>query len=511
MKHTVLEYLSHTVAEYGDKTAVIDGERRMTFEQLNTASKKVGYNLHVTYQSMGRPVAVMLPKSIDSLVALLGILYSGNFYVPLDEQLPSRRLNSIIENLQPMAVVTTPEYETTLLAAGISPEQLVMIDKAAEQGSQYDGKVLATILDQVVDADPVYIIYTSGSTGVPKGVVIPHRGVIDYIDWAVRCFQVDSQTIIGNQSPFYFDNSTLDIYLCLAAGATLVLIPAQHFVFPAKLIEYVNMMQINFIFWVPFVLVNVANRRILESMAGSSLTKILFAGEVMPTKHLNYWRRHIPGALYANLYGPTEITVDCTYYIVNREFADYESLPIGVPCRNSNILVLNRDNRPVEGDELGELCVRGSSLALGYWNDPDKTKAAFVQNPGHDHYPERIYRTGDLVYYNSQREIIFVSRKDCQVKHRGYRIELGDIENAVLSLQEVEHACVVYNKSRQEIVLLYRSVKNLSIEYIRRQLLPLLPKYMLPAAVHKLDAIPLNANGKIDRAALESRYGGQMV
>ncbi|MEN6567284.1 MAG: amino acid adenylation domain-containing protein [Veillonellales bacterium] len=508
MKNTVLEYLRQTVERYGDKTAVVDGERRMTFEQLTIAGKKIGYYLHLTYKSSGQPVAVLLPKSVDGLIAFLGILYSGNFYVPLDEQLPGLRLKRMIDNLQPMAVITAPEYETKLLAAGVNREQLVMLDKAASQGSRYDGKVLETILAQIVDTDPVYIIYTSGSTGVPKGVVISHRSVIDYIDWAVRCFQVDSKTVIGNQSPFYFDNSTLDIYLCLAAGATLVLVPAQYFIFPAKLMEYVNVMKINFIFWVPFVLVNVANRHILESMAGSALTKILFAGEVMPNKHLNYWRRYIPDALYANLYGPTEITVDCTYYIVKREFADQEPLPIGIPCSNSNILVLNNEGRPVAGHEPGELCVRGSSLALGYWNDPDKTKAAFMQNPLHDHYPERIYRTGDLVYYNDHKEIMYISRKDRQVKHRGYRIELGEIENAALSLQEVEHACVVYNKNRQEIVLIYRSLRTLTIEYIRKNLLPLLPKYMLPAVAYRLNEMPLNANGKIDRPVLESRYGG---
>ena len=508
MKHTVLKYLTHTAKQFGDKIAVIDGEGQTTFEELNEASKKTGYCLHLTYKALGQPVAVMLPKSTDSLVAFLGILYSGNFYVPLDEQLPASRLKSMIDNLQPLAVVTAPEYETKLLAAGVRREQLFMIGNARNQESSYDENALEGILTQVVDADPVYTIYTSGSTGVPKGVVVPHRGVIDYIDWAVGCFHVDSKTIIGNQSPFYFDNSTLDIYLCLATGATLVLIPAQHFVFPVKLMEYVNSMKINFIFWVPFVLVNVANRRILESMGDTCLTKILFAGEVMPNKHLNYWRRHIPGALYANLYGPTEITVDCTYYIVNRQFADHDPLPIGIPCQNSNILVLNNENCLAQSNELGELCVRGSSLALGYWNDPDKTRTVFVQNPLHDHYPERIYRTGDLVYYNDRREIMYVSRKDQQIKHRGYRIELGDIENAVLSLQEVEHACVVYNKEQQEIVLIYRSLRMISLEYIMRKLLPLLPKYMLPTIAYQLNEIPLNSNGKIDRPTLVSRYGG---
>lgn len=507
MKHTVLEYIMETTRFYGDKTAVIDGERQMTFNELNAAGKKMGYHLQQTYQVSGQPIAVMMPKSIDSLVAFLGILYSGNFYVPLDEKLPGSRLKDIIDNLQPVAVITMEQYGPKLLETNLSFKQLVLVKDIESKEIYYDGDVMVELLDRVVDTDPVYIIYTSGSTGMPKGVVVTHRGVMDYIDWAVKCFAVDGDTIIGNQSPFYFDNSTLDIYLCLGTGATLVLIPTQHFIFPAKLMEYVNALQINFIFWVPFVLVNVANRRILENMEGSSLTKVLFAGEVMPNKHLNYWRRHIPRALYANLYGPTEITVDCTYYIVNREFGDHEPLPIGIPCANSNILVLNHEDRLVTGNELGELCVRGSSLALGYWNDEEKTRINFVQNPLNHRYPERIYRTGDLVHYNDCGEIMYVSRKDYQIKHRGYRIELGDIENAVLSLKEVEHACVVYNLKKQEIILLYGAVGQLSIESIRRRLSLLLPKYMLPTVAYRLDEMPLNANGKIDRSALIVRYG----
>ncbi len=507
MKHTVIEYLIHTIARYGDKSAIIDGEKQLTFRELSTNSKKIGYYLHLNYKIVGKPVAVVLPKSMESILAFMGILYSGNFYVPIDEQLPVLRLKSIMDNLQPMAVITTGEYEEKLLAAGISREQLVIISNVISSENQYDDKVLEVILEKVVDVDPVYIIYTSGSTGVPKGVVIPHRGVIDYIDWAVPSFEVNSATIIGNQSPFYFDNSTLDIYLCLATGATLVLIPAQHFVFPAKLMEYVNRMKINFIFWVPFVLVNIANRRILENTIGSSLTKILFAGEVMPSKHLNYWRKNIPDALYANLYGPTEITVDCTYYIINRQFADFESLPIGIPCLNSNILVLNNENQLVNGNELGELCVRGSSLALGYWNDLDKTKAVFVQNPLHNHYPDLIYHTGDMVHYNEYGEIMYVSRKDYQVKHRGYRIELSDIENGVLSLEDVEHACVIYNTNKQEIILIYSARGKLELECIRKKLSCLLPKYMLPTRAYQVDELPINANGKVDRPVLTEQYG----
>ena len=355
------------------------------------------------------------------------------------------------------------------------------------------------LADQI-DTDPVYSIFTSGSTGTPKGVVIAHRGVIDYIDWAVSTFGVTSEAVIGNQAPFYFDNSTLDIYLMYATGATLDIIPEICFAFPAKLVDYLDEHRITFVFWVPFVLVNVANMNILASRKPAYLKDVFFAGEVMPNKHLNYWRKHLPDCRYANLYGPTEITVDCTYYVVDRTFSDDEPLPIGFPCRNSDVLILVDRKRLAKRGEQGELCVRGSSLALGYYNNAEKTAAAFIQNPLHGHYPETIYCTGDLVYENERGEIMYVGRTDSQIKHNGYRIELGEIETAVLGTRMVENCCVVYDHSEKKIVLFYQSPEELDMAAFRKALSGRIPRYMLPNECHREALLKQNANGKIDRA-----------
>lgn len=506
MKNTALSFLLDTVQQYANKTAVIDGERRLTFQELDAVSKRLGSVIGHRIRSIKQPIAVFLPKGADSIVAFMAILYSGNFYVPLDESLPSARIKTILGNLCPALIITSHLGMETLLGMGLEEQQLVFVADAYNNSVAVDEADIARRKERVIDTDPVYVIYTSGSTGVPKGVVVAHRGVIDYIDWAVKCFTIDSTVVIGNQSPFYFDNSTLDIYLCMATGATLIIIPKQLFAFPLRLMEFVNNAAINFIFWVPSVLVNVANLQILENVDCRTLTKILFAGEVMPNKHLNYWRKHIPQALYANLYGPTEITVDCTYFIVERTFQDNEPLPIGFPCRNSDIIILNSENRKVEGAEIGELCVRGSSLALGYWNDKEKTEAAFIQNPLHDHFPERIYRTGDLVSYNDRHEIVYIGRKDSQIKHLGHRIELGDIETTVLGMAQIEIACVLYNRTKEEIVLLYSASEILEVKDIRRELVKLLPRYMIPGMIHCVKEIPLNANGKIDRVRLHAEF-----
>jgi non-ribosomal peptide synthetase component F len=285
-----------------------------------------------------------------------------------------------------------------------------------------------------------------------------------------------------------------------ATGATLDIIPEMNFAFPAKLIDYLNSHNINFVFWVPFVLINVANFDILKSKKPEYLRDVFFAGEVMPNKHLNYWRKHLPNCRYANLYGPTEITVDCTYYVVDREFRDDEPLPIGIACKNSDVLILVDQKREANVNEEGELCVRGSSLALGYYNDWEKTTKAFIQNPLNTHYPETIYCTGDVVYTNERGEIMYVGRKDAQIKHNGYRIELGEIENAILATNLVDNCCAVYDNINKKIVLFYQAQQELDMAEFKKATSKSIPRYMLPSEYHREDILKQNGSGKIDRS-----------
>ena len=214
--------------------------------------------------------------------------------------------------------------------------------------------------------------------------------------------------------------------------------------------------KVNFIFWVPTIMVNIANLDLLSQFPLPELKNVWFAGEVFPTRSCNYWRRHLPQAQFTNLYGPIEITLDCTFYDLDREFKDHEPLPIGNACRNTDILILKEDDRAAAPGELGELCVRGTSLALGYYNDRQRTAQAFCQNPLNTKYPELIYRTGDLVYVNDRGEVMFAGRKDFQIKHQGYRIELGEIENAAMNCPEIRNCCVHYDKDKGEIVAFLR-------------------------------------------------------
>lgn len=501
MKNSVLLYLEDTAKKFPNKTAVVDNESSITFSELHNKSLHISNAIQKKYMIYKKPILVYLPKNTTSIVCFMGILYSGNFYTPTDVSFPFEKVRGIIKKLEPSLFISDTENRNKLIENGISEDKIFNVDDLTSSYPTND----RNMLEHIIDTDIAYVLFTSGSTGMPKGVAITNRSIIDYIDWARECYQIDKNHIIGNQAPFYFDNSTLDIYLMLSTGATLHIIPTVYYAFPAKLMNYIVEKKINTIFWVPSMLINIAKFKLLDAIDCSCLKKILFAGEIMPNKHLNYWREKLPDALYSNLYGPTEITVDCTYYTVNRDFEDGEPLPIGKPCKNSDILVLDENNNLVTAkDVLGELCVRGSSLAAGYWNDQEKTEQVFVQNPLNTYYPEKIYRTGDIVYYNEYGELVFAGRMDSQIKHSGYRIELGEIEVAAMGNSKISEACAAYHNQKKQIALFYQG--EIGENELKKYLQTIIPKYMVPAMYFSLEHFPYNANGKLDRKVLEEKY-----
>lgn len=512
MQVNVLEYFERgALLSCPERTALVDGERAWTFAQLARHAKACASRILERLAGSGQPasglpVAVFLPKSAETVAVDLGILYAGNFYTNLDVKSPPQRIRNILDNIRPGLVMTSRDLGPALLALDLPVECLLYVEEALDPGVGIDAEAINRRLEGVLDLDPMCIINTSGSTGVPKGVVLHHRGTIDFMDWAFERLGLDGSARIGSLSPFHFDIYTLELCLCLAKGATLAIIPESMAIFPAQLVRFLAEQRISFIFWVPTIMVGIANQGLLERFDLGALSKVLFAGEVFPTRQLNAWRRRLPSALFVNLYGPIEIHVDCTYFVLDRRFNDDEPVPIGFPCRNTDILVLDEHDLPCAGSAPGELCVRGASLALGYWNDPEKTARAFVQNPLQPHFPERIYRTGDLVCRNERGELLFIGRKDYQIKHLGYRIELGEIEHQALAVPGIANACVLYNSERKEITLFFEAPDPATTPaFIRQRLAEVFPKYMLPTVFHRLEAMPRNPNGKIDRNGLAAR------
>lgn len=510
MRKTLIEEFDRLHHRYPDKVAVKDQNRQLTFDELTAQSVQLGGLIADRLASgQNRPVAVFLPKCVDVVVSDLAISYSGNIYMNLDVKLPAARLQNILKLIQPGLIITAGSHVSAVAQYDIPVLNLDELERADAVDAAMHSRLMAR-LENLIDTDPYCIINTSGSTGTPKGVVLNQRSFFDFYDWAMETFHFDGREIMGSLSPAVFDIYVYELCMLMLNGATMVLLDANLSIFPARLLEHMAAQHINYIFWVPTIMVNIANMNLLEKILLPELKTVWFAGEVFPTKQFNYWKRNLPGAVFANLYGPIEITLDCTYYIVENELDENEPLPIGYPCRNTDILLLNEEDKPCAQDEIGELCVRGSSLAMGYYNNPEKTAAAFVQNPLNTSYPELIYRTGDLAYRNEEGLIMFKGRKDSLIKHMGYRIELGEIEHiAVNVLKLVPNCCVVYNREKKAITMIYETSVQATELDIKKALMGQMPRYMVPTAFVQMDILPRNTNGKIDRLKLSNMINEQ--
>ncbi len=502
--NSAVRLLDEAVLIRPEKTAVRDEWGEITYADLCEYGKRVGTVLiNSSETDETEPVMVYLPKSLKCIVSFMGAMYSGNPYVPAAYDMPLNRIEKIIESLDGAGHIITDADGAERLKE-INPPLPVHIYEDM-LSSAADEKAVEKAVGAVCDTDPIYIMFTSGSTGAPKGVTVPHRGVIDYAMWVSKTFEINESTILGNQAPFYFDNSIFDIYSMLLSGAEMIIIPEKLFMFPSKLPEFIRDNNITTIFWVPTVMINVANSGVLSEIEMPTLKTAAFCGEVMPNTQLNIWRRYHKDCLYANLYGPTEISDVCTYYIVDRPFNDSDPLPIGKACENMRIIILNEDNKQAKVNEQGEMCVIGTGVSLGYWNNPEITAKAFMQNPLNPYYEERIYRTGDLAYINDDGLIMYVGRRDNQVKIKGNRIELGEIENAAMCVDEVLGACAVVDENEQKIVLFVESKADLKLRKVNLELKKYIPNYMLPGKLVVMDKFPHTANDKIDRVTLKKK------
>lgn len=500
MNRTILEILEKTAKKIPDKIIYEDINRKSTYSEFIQVTQKIGSSLAKKIQDINKPVAIYIDRSVTCLETMMGVSYSGNYFTVLDTKSPKERIDLILQTLPEISIVVEKKNVEKIKELNFDGEIFIYEELIEEK---IDNDKLSEIRNRIIDTDPMYVQFTSGSTGVPKGIVICHRSVITYAYNIKETFKIDEKTIFGNEPPFYFSMSTLEIYTTMISGATMYIIPKMYFAFPIKLLTFLKEKKINTIYWVPSVLCIVANMKALDEIELPDLKKVLFAGEVMPVKQLNIWIEHFPNTMFANLCGPTEITDICTYYIVDRKFENNESLPIGKACYNCDVLIIKEDGTRAKNGEEGELCVRGSFLALGYYNNPEKTNQAFIQNPLNTAYPEIIYKTGDIVKTNERGEILYISRKDFQIKHMGYRIELGEIENAINNIDGIISCACIYDNENKKIILFYQGNNKLTDKEILQKSKEALPNYMIPNEIHRLSQMVYNANGKIDKNQLK--------
>lgn len=499
----VLEYLEITATKY-PQHGIFEDTQFLSYQQLFNQSKRLGTALAKEAPPKS-PIPIFMEKGISCLMSFLGSVSAGCFYVLLNPSLPKTRLEQIWAVLKTNLILTDRCHQE-LLESYFPEAHIVLLEELLQVTIEQE--LLDSIRQQALDVDPLYANFTSGSTGIPKGVVVSHRSTIDFIDRFVTNFQIEAEDRIGNQAPFDFDVSVKDLYSALKTGASLVIIPKSLFSQPAPLLDYIIKQQVTTLIWAVSALCLITTFHGLDYKVPTKVRKVLFSGEEMPMKHLKEWMFHLPEAMFVNLYGPTEITCNCTYHIISLQDLELEKLPIGKAFDNEEVFLLDTENQRITvPHQIGELCVRGTALALGYYNAFAQTEQQFVQNPCHHHYRDPIYKTGDLAYFDERGLLYFSGRKDFQIKYMGHRIELEEIERFLTAFDEVKRSCCVFDEQKSRLYAFY--IGTLDPKELRTRLKEQLPIFMIPSKLISMEIFPLTKNGKIDRKQLLASIGGR--
>jgi len=519
--------LQHTVRYQAERrpeaVAIAFYQQSVTYGELEIASNRLARLLKVAGCQSGDPVGLLLPKSILALVGMLGVLKAGCIYVPMDTASPAARLAKIVDVCEPRCILTVGATGNLLevLLSDVQVRKSVRIGwlepgRPAEAGFEIafswddlSSAPSSAVVCRTRSEDAAHILFTSGSTGVPKGVVITHDNVMHFLTWAVRYFGTTASDRISCHSPLHFDLSTFDIWGTFLAGGELHLMPPEISLMPHTMAEFIRRCRLTQWFSVPSALRYMAQFDVVRYNDFPSLKRLLWCGERLPTPTLIYWMKRLPAVAFTNLYGPTETTIASSYYTVpfcpENENAE---IPVGRACDGEEMMVLDRSMQPVAGGETGDLYIRGVGLSPGYWRDPPKTESAFFVQAQQG----RIYKTGDLARIGGDGLVYLLGRADSQIKSRGYRIELGEIETALHVAGGLQECAVVAVASESfegmAICCAYVPPRgmDLSPADLRQRLNEVLPSYMVPSLWLALEALPLNANGKIDRPRLREHF-----
>jgi amino acid adenylation domain-containing protein len=536
MKQLLQHWVTGQAESRPDSRCVVFGNQVITYAELEQRSNQLANLLREGGCQKGDRVCILMPKSPEAILGMIGTLKAGCMHVPIDIASPAARVGRILDscdNRWILAAGPVTPLLTELLADRRFRDRISVgcldpgnpADSLFAPAFRLDDVLRAPVRTAAADCastDAAHILFTSGSTGTPKGVVITHANVIAFVHWALEHFSIDHTDRFSGHTPFHFDLSTFDIFGTLAAGAELHLVPPGVATLPPKLVRFIRDSQLTQWFSVPSVLNYIAKFDALRPGDFPSLRRVLWCGEVLPTPALIYWMKRLPHVRFTNLYGPTEATIASSFYDVPAcPQSPREQIPIGRACGGEELLVLDEDMDPALPNRMGNLYIGGAGLSPGYWRDAEKTAAAFVPDPraskrtgtatdSGEH--KRLYRTGDLVWADDSGCIFFVGRSDTQIKSRGYRIELGEIETALNSCEALQECAVVAIQAESfggwMICCAYvvRAGATATQASLRAHLEKLLPAYMLPVRWTQYPALPKNANGKIDRPRLKDSF-----
>lgn len=500
MKTDILDRLELTVERQKEKTVFSDETGGITFSELLDKARRLGSALAKKVSS-GSAVAVMSGRNVLTPVTFLGIVYAGCYYAPMDASQPEDRLKNILSVLEPKVLIADSGNAERARSIGFEGEILVSSEMFE---SPVDDALLAQRREGMCIDDPLYVIFTSGSTGMPKGVITSKLSLCCYIDAYTDVMGIDESDVLGNQSPLDYIAAIRDIYIPLFTGASMYIIPKQCFVMPAELFKTLNDRKVTCVGWSVSVFTIAVKVGAFDSGKPEYLKKICFSGSVMPCSVLKVWQENLPDAKFVNQYGPTECTASCTYYEVDHTVSDDEVLPIGRPYKNYRVFLLSEDEREVPIGEMGEICVSGPIVALGYYNAPELTAKTFIQDPLNKSYRRMVYKTGDYGTYREDGVLLFNGRKDRQIKHLGHRVELSEIETAALRLDTISECCALYQKEKELIYLFYTG--SATAKEAAGFLRGVLPGFMVPRKLIALSEMPRLANGKTDMQALKGYF-----
>lgn len=483
----LFELLKAANQNKSNKTAIYWNQKEYSYSEYYQNTLKIANGLKKLPLSDTKPILVIIDERPEDLFTFLAIMALGHFYVPVGAGLPKDRLDSMLQTFQIEHILST----LTLDIPGV-----ISITKLMEENEALEIREIPYLKSK-----PAFGMFTSGSTGVPKLVLKSHRSILEMCESFVKVFHFTEEDVYGNQVSFEFDSSLKSIFLSLYQGAAISLIPQKHFMFPKLVMDTINQTNVNRLIWSTFGLKLLERFQIFKTEHIPKVKTVLFSGEPMPIKTIRYWLEHL-AADYYNVYAPTEVSFNCSYYPVKADNLDnWERLPIGKPISGNQILIIKENGEEAKAGESGEIYVLGCGLAMGYYNNPERTAESFVQNPLQSCYPETAYRTGDQGYFDEEGNLHFMGRLDYQIKHLGYRIELGEIEDAVMQLSEVKNCACLYKKEEQKIIAFVEG--NLEEKAVFDYLSEKLPRYMLPKQIIFKETFPLNRNNKIDRKELE--------